>query len=182
MSVSTPGNLLHFKVPAQFRGVVIGCRDVSSKYKPPYSGQSWARAALVGPAAKAGSRLENIWLLKCTDGDRCAKQSPWKHMRFFYPAPFSEEWQGWDSGHTRAADFQRARRSGNFKILEMLIHFGSCFKDQTNGAPVSSCVFCQNSRDNICAHPGLKISCQRIQLLKWAKQNSCLIEIYLFNI
>lgn len=92
---------------------------------------------------------------------------PWKHVNSLSSLfSFSEGWQIWNFGHTRATDYQRARIFGNFKILEMLIPLGSCFKDQTNGAPASACAFCQNSRDNVCAHPGLKISLQRIQLLK----------------
>lgn len=48
----------------------------------------------------------------------------------------------------------------------MLIPLGSWFKGQTNGAPASACAFCQNSRDNVCAHPRLNTSLQGIQLLK----------------
>lgn len=182
MLVSTPGNSLHFRVPAQFREEVMAGRDVSSNYQPPCWGQSWVVAALVGPRQpKSGSRLENRlhwweWVCKAQTG----LGSMWGFS--FSSFSFSGEWWGWDSGHTRAANYQRAGRFGNFKILEMLIPFGSCFKGQTNGAPVSACALCQNSRDNICAHPGLKISCQRIQLLKWAKQNSCIIEIHFSEI
>lgn len=157
---------------------------MSSEYKPPIfrtelghgcSGRSMAAKSREQTGEQTAPEVMGI-AVQSTDW-------LWKHVSFLSSFfSFSEQWQGWDSGHTRAADYQRARRFGNFKILEMLIPFGSCFKGQTNGAPVSGCGFCQNSRDNICAHPGLKISCQRMQLLKWAKQNSCIIEIHLSNI
>lgn len=114
------------------------------------------------------SRLETKQLLQYTGRDGCAKHTlDLEACGFFHPSPFL---------------FQKSVKGETLSILELQITkeledsgilksrdadpFCSCFKGQTNGAPVSACVFCQNSRDNICAHPRLKISCQRILLLK----------------
>lgn len=100
-----------------------------------------------------------------------SREWPWKHVNSLSSLfSLSEGWQDWNFGHTRAADYQRAGKSGSFKILEILIPLGSCFKSQPNAAPASACAFCQKSTDNVCAHPRLKISLQRVQLLKPASK------------
>lgn len=170
---------LRFKVAEQFRfGWWLRSEQCTQ------AGAAWCLRWSVHGTNTQGAdwRTDGSWMLsllcECGNENRFAKQKLALEASSF--SSFSGGWQGWNFGHTGAADYQRAKRVGNFKILETLIPLGSCFKGQTNGAPASACAFCQNSRDNVCAHPGLKISLQKIQLLKpVSKQNSFTTETHL---